>query len=229
MNFINSTEDLYRMLDRFTQGVDWDCFYTERDKPAPFLKFNKSPDKCVVDFLKEHSIKKACEFGCGEGRNAIYLARHGVAVEAFDSSEVAIENAKRIAKESGAGRAAFVAGNIFALDLTGKKYELVIDSGIFHHLPPHRRLQYRDMVSDILEENGYLILVCFLAGGEGADEVDDYEFYKSKQTGTAFTEEKLRRFWGEKFEMMEIRKGDDIARPEMWESSFMYICLLKKV
>ena len=229
MNFINSTEDLYRMLDRFTQGVDWDCFYTERDKPAPFLKFNKSTVKCVVDFLKEHSIKKACEFGCGEGRNAIYLARHGVAVEAFDSSEVAIENAKRIAKESGAGRAAFVAGNIFALDLTGKKYELVIDSGIFHHLPPHRRLQYRDMVSDILEENGYFILVCFLAGGEGADEVDDYEFYKSKQTGTAFTEEKLRRFWGEKFEMMEIRKGDDIARPEMWESSFMYICLLKKV
>ena len=61
----------------------------------------------MVDFLKEHSIKKACEFGCGEGRNAIYLARHGVAVEAFDSSEVAIKNAKRIAKESGAGRAAF--------------------------------------------------------------------------------------------------------------------------
>ena len=175
MNFINSTEDLYRMLDRFTQGVDWDCFYTERDKPAPFLKFNKSPDKCVVDFLKEHSIKKACEFGCGEGRNAIYLARHGVAVEAFDSSEVAIKNAKRIAKESGPG------GRLF------------------------------------------------LAGGEGADEVDDYEFYKSKQTGTAFTEGKVRRFWGEKFEMTEIRKGGDIARPEMWESSFMYICLLRKV
>ena len=108
MNFINSTEDLYRMLDRFTQGVDWDCFYTERDKPAPFLKFNKSPDKCVVDFLKEHSIKKACEFGCGEGRNAIYLARHGVAVEAFDSSEVAIKNAKRIAKESGPGGRLFL-------------------------------------------------------------------------------------------------------------------------
>ncbi len=49
MNFINSTEDLYRMLDRFTQGVDWDCFYTERDKPAPFLKFNKSPDKCRIN------------------------------------------------------------------------------------------------------------------------------------------------------------------------------------
>ena len=229
MNFISTVEDLYEMLDRYTEGVDWDCFYTERNKPAPFLKYNKSPDKCVVDFLRTHDIRSACEFGCGEGRNAIYLANHNVSVRACDLSEVAIENAKRNAAESKAGKVLFEAGNIFALDLTGKKYELVIDSGIFHHLPPHRRLQYRDIVSDILEENGYFILVCFSADGGGADEVDDYEFYKSRQTGTAFTEEKLREFWGQKFKIEEIRKGEDIALPQMWESSYMYICLLKKV
>lgn len=36
MNYINTIEDLYAMLDRYTEGVDWDCFYTERNKPAPF-------------------------------------------------------------------------------------------------------------------------------------------------------------------------------------------------
>ena len=228
MNDINTIEDLYNMLDRYTEGVDWDTFYTKRDKPAPFLKYNKLPDKCVVDFIKEHNVRSACEFGCGEGRNAIYLAKNNVDTEAYDLSEIAIENAKRNAKESNAEKALFKAGNIFALDLMNKKFDLVIDSGIFHHLAPHRRLQYRDIVSNILAENGYFILLCFAAGGDGADEVDDYEFYKSKQTGAAFTEERLKEFWGEKLDIVELRRGEDIVESRMWESSYLYICVLKR-
>lgn len=75
-----------------------------RDKPAPFLKYNKLPDKCVVDFMREHNIKNACEFGCGEGRNAIYLAKNDVDTEAYDLSEIAIENAKGVRLVSGATR-----------------------------------------------------------------------------------------------------------------------------
>ncbi|MDE5598065.1 MAG: methyltransferase domain-containing protein [Lachnospiraceae bacterium] len=228
MNDINTIEDLYDMLDRYTKGVDWDIFYTKRDKPAPFLKYNKLPDKCVVEFIKEHDIRSACEFGCGEGRNAIYLAKNNVDIEAYDLSEIAIENAKRNAKESNAEKVLFKAGNIFALDLINKKFDLVIDSGIFHHLAPHRRLQYRDIVSNILAENGYFILLCFAAGGDGADEIDDYEFYKSKQTGAAFTAERLREFWGEKFDIIELRRGEDIVESLMWESSYLYICVLKR-
>lgn len=228
MNFINSVEDLYNMLDRYTEGVDWNVFYTKRDKPAPFLKYNKLPDKCVVDFIKKHNIRSACEFGCGEGRNSIYLAKNNVDTEAYDLSEIAIENAKRNAKESNAEKVMFKAENIFALDLMNKKFDLVIDSGIFHHLSPHRRLHYRDIVSSILEENGYFILLCFALGGDGADEIDDYEFYKSKQTGVAFTEERLKMFWGEKFDIIELRRGEDIVESQMWESSYLYICVLKR-
>ena len=228
MNFINTTEDLYNMLDKYTEGVDWNTFYTKRDKPAPFLKYNKLPDKCVVDFIKEHHIENACEFGCGEGRNAIYLANNNVPIEAYDLSEIAIENAKKNALECNAEKAVFRAGNIFALDFMNKTYDLVIDSGIFHHLAPHRRLQYRDIVSDILAENGYFILLCFAAGEEGADEVDDYEFYKSRQTGVAFTAERLKAFWGERFDILELRKGENIVTPQMWESEYLYICVFKK-
>lgn len=62
-------------------------FIMKRDKPAPFLKYNKLPDKCIVDFIKEYNIKNACEFGCGEGRNAIYLAKNDIDTEAYDLSE----------------------------------------------------------------------------------------------------------------------------------------------
>lgn len=229
MNYINTIEDLYDMLDRYTEGVDWNTFYTKRDKPAPFLKYNKLPDKCVVDFIKEHNIGNACEFGCGEGRNAIYLANNNVDTQAYDISEIAIENAKRNAMESKAEKVVFKAENIFELDLKDKKFDLVIDSGIFHHLAPHRRLQYRDIVSSILAEKGYFILLCFAAGEDGADEVDDYDFYKSRQTGTAFTDERLKEFWGEIFDVVELRKGENVADSRMWESEYLYICLLKKI
>ena len=225
---INTLEDLFDMLDKYTDGVDWDTFYTNRDKPAPFLKYNKLPDKCVVDFIKEHNIKKACEFGCGEGRNAIYLAKNDIEIEAYDLSETAIKNARRNAEESRAEKAVFQAENIFALDFGDKKFDLVIDSGVFHHLTPHRRLQYRDIVSNILTENGYFILLCFAAGEDGADEVDDYEFYKGRQTGAAFTQERLKEFWGDRFDVMELRKGENIVEEQMWESEYLYICVFRK-
>ena len=143
-------------------------------------------------------------------------------------SEIAIENAKRNAGESKAEKVVFKAENIFKLDLMDKRFDLVIDSGIFHHLTPHRRLQYRDIVSNILTENGYFILLCFAAGKDGADEVDDYEFYRSKQTGAAFTKERLKEFWGEKFDIIELREGENIVGDQMWESEYLHVCVFKK-
>lgn len=158
------------------------------NKPAPFLKYNTLPDKCVVDFINQHRIGKACEFGCGEERNAIYLAKNNIDVDAYDLSDVAIGNAKKNAAKNGAEKAHFHAKNIFAL-----------------------------------------VLLCFAAGEDGADEINDYEFYRSRQTGTAFTEERLREFWGEKFDIAKIRKGENIVDSYMWENEFLYICLLKKI
>ncbi|HBA46896.1 MAG TPA: SAM-dependent methyltransferase [Lachnospiraceae bacterium] len=228
MSDINTIEDLYHMLDRYTEGVDWDTFYVKRDKPAPFLRHNKLPDKCVVDFLKGHAVGNACEFGCGEGRNAIYLAQNNIETQAIDLSETAIHNAKRNAAECGAEKVAFQAGNLFEMDFGDRQFDLVIDSGVFHHLAPHRRLQYRDILWNILAEEGHFLLLCFAVGGDGAEEVDDYAFYRNRQTGTAFTRERLKTFWGEKFDILELRKGEDIAGPQMWESGYLYICVLRK-
>ena len=105
----------------------------------------------------------------------------------------------------------------------------MIDSGVFHHLTPHRRLQYRDIVSNILTEIGYFILLCFAAGEDGADEVDDYEFYKGRQTGAAFTQERLKEFWGDRFDVMELRKGENIVEEQMWESEYLYVCVFKRL
>lgn len=94
---INTLKDLYTMLDDFTGGVNWEAFYDKRDQPAPFLVYNQAPDHFLVEFLREHTVQSAVEFGCGEGRNAICLAQNGAFAEAYDLAENAIENARSFA------------------------------------------------------------------------------------------------------------------------------------
>ena len=156
---INNYEDLFQVLDRLNESIDWNTFYADRVMKAPFLVNNTLPDKMITEFVKTHNVKDAVEFGCGEGRNAIYLAKRGIDVLAVDSSEVAIRNAKD--KAEGLENARFICSNFLTVDFEGRKYDLVIDSGMFHHLPPHRRLQYRELLKAILKETDTLSYCVF--------------------------------------------------------------------
>lgn len=225
---INNLNDLYDMLDHLTDGIEWNIFYTERNKPAPFLVNNKLPDKCVVEFIQNYTIKKALEFGCGEGRNAIYLAENGIHVDGYDLSEVAIYNAKVNMADKSLRNINFFVENIFKYSFPSESYDLVLDCGLFHHLTPHRRLQYRNIVYNTLEKDGYFLLYCFAAGGDGGDEVDDYEFYHSRVTGVAFSEDRLKNFWGSMFEVIYIQNCKQLTTAAMTENEYMYKCLFRK-
>jgi cyclopropane fatty-acyl-phospholipid synthase-like methyltransferase len=67
--------------------MDYDRTYS--DSPA---YFGDSPDPVLVrfDHLLDRS-KPVLDIGCGQGRHAVYLARLGFTVHAFDSSQVAID------------------------------------------------------------------------------------------------------------------------------------------
>jgi SAM-dependent methyltransferase len=222
---INNFEDLYLVLDRLNESIDWNTFYSERVMKAPFLANNTLPDKIVTKFVKTHNIKDAVEFGCGEGRNAIYLAKRGIDVVAIDSSEVAIRNAKD--KTEGLNNVRFICSNFLSIDFEGRKYDLVIDSGMFHHLAPHRRLQYRELLKEIIKENGYIVLLCFSADEGGAEELDDLEFYMKRNTGVSFSEQRLRDFFGSDFEIISIEKCGQEITEEYIDIPLLYGLVMK--
>jgi len=68
--------------------------------------------------------------GCGEGRNAIFLAEKGFAVQAFDISEAGVEKAGRIAAARGLGI------DFTRQDLTrfifAKDYDIILSHGVLH-------------------------------------------------------------------------------------------------
>ena len=96
----------------------WEKSYQEYDT----ITFSNKPNSTITEF--EHLIgnsSKVLEVGCGEGQNAIYLARQGHHVDAFDLSEHGIAKLKHICELSN------VQVNAFVADLTTYQFEQCYD------------------------------------------------------------------------------------------------------
>jgi len=225
--FINNYNDLMDFIDDKVASVAWDEFYGERKFQAPFITQNTMPDENIVELLaKPIPIKTAIVLGCGEGRNAIYMAKQGISVTALDISPVAIENAKGIANATGVS-VDFRCQDILKDKICGQ-YDFIYDSGLLHHLSPHRRLTYIELLQAILKPGGYFGLTCFAWGENCADEVDDWAFYEQKfSAGVAFTKERLVELFSPNFDVIEIRKYKNHVPDTIQGLQFMWVCLFK--
>jgi SAM-dependent methyltransferase len=146
------------------------------------------PDENLVSYLDRGLLApgRALDLGCGPGRNALHLASAGFAVDAVNLSPAAIAWATDRAREPGAD-VRFHRGDAFALagtELRGP-YDLVCDSGCFHHLPPHRRVSYLALLDRVLAPGGHLALTCFAPGEGGGSERPDADFYRHGGLGGA--------------------------------------------
>ncbi|MGW7198273.1 class I SAM-dependent methyltransferase [Streptomyces chryseus] len=217
-----------RDADRWTTDAAswWDGFYADREKAVPF--FVAKPDENLVAYVEQGLITpgRALDLGCGPGRNTLHLASLGWEVDAVDLSPRAIAWAEERARGVGAevrvdaradvraGMRAdvrpgvrFRCGDAFALTeaelaAQGGPYDLIYDSGCFHHLPPHRRISYLALLDRALAPGGHFALTCFAAAGEVGEagklgmgsEVPDAELYRDSRLhgGLAYTPESLR-------------------------------------
>ncbi|MBM7790594.1 class I SAM-dependent methyltransferase [Tenggerimyces flavus] len=216
MRDLRSVEDVLRMLDGWfaADAAKWDQFYADREKPIPF--FVAKPDESLASWLSTGVLPKgrALDLGCGHGRNAIALAQAGFDVDAVDLSSSAIEWGKARAAEASVD-VRFHQADIFTVALPHDRYDLVYDSGCLHHLPPHRRVSYRDLIDRVLEPGGHFGLVCFAAGAMGSERTDE-ELYRagSLEGGLAYDQDSLRWIFSDYTEV-ELRpmaeQPDDAA------------------
>ena len=238
---IRAVEDVLRLLDGLFEAGDdrwtadaggrwWDGFYQDRDKPIPF--FANRPDENLAGYLARGLIRpgRVLELGCGPGRNAVFLAGQGFEVDAVDLSPAAVDWARERAAEAGVD-VRFHCGDAFALtdtELTGP-YDLVYDSGCFHHLPPHRRISYLQLLDRVLAPGGHLGLVCFASGAMGS-ELPDEDFYRDTRLhgGLAYTPESLRWIFGEMTEVELRRMRDEPEQSACFGEDFLWTALFRR-
>lgn len=226
-NEINTTSDLYDLLDNLAGSISWEEFYEKREQSAPFLLYNQTPDQFLIEFLQNHTVENALEFGCGEGRNAIYLAQNGVSVEAYDRAANAIGKAREFAAEKKV-TPHFHTCDIFRHDFPREQVDLVCNSGLFHHLAPHRRLAYRDLVHAVLKPGGTFLLMCFAWGEGGGDDVEDCDYYREPRVGVSFRKERLVRFFERDFHICAIEKGREQTSGAGFSQPYMFECVFQK-
>jgi SAM-dependent methyltransferase len=209
-------------------GDWWSAFFADRAKdgaePCPFLV--DWPDENLVAWFGGGLLApgRVLELGCGNGRNAVHLASLGCTVDAVDFSQRAVEWTEQRAKSAGATVAV---QRCSVLDATFKKgsYDLVYDSGCFHHLPPHRRGGYVELVDRALKPGGSYGLVCFRPeGGSGYTDEQVYE-RASLGGGLGYSEEALRALWDQApfrlHELRQMRKTD--GRDPCFGQDFLWV------
>lgn len=238
---IRTLDDVLRLLDglfapeadRWTADAAswWDGFYADRSRPVPF--FAAKPDENLVSYLDRGLVAagRALDLGCGPGRNAVHLASRGFEVDAVDLSPQAVTWARDRAREAEA-EVRFHLGDAFDLPGVGLggPYDLIYDSGCFHHLPPHRRLSYLDLLDRALAPGGHFALTCFAAGTMTGSELSDADFYRQARLhgGLAYTPDSLRWIFSDLSEVEMRRMHDEPAVSPRFGEPFLLAALFRR-
>jgi tellurite methyltransferase len=130
---------------------------------APEYYWGKGPSPfClkVLEILPPTRPLRLLDIGCGEGRNAVFFARNGYQVTAFDLAESGIHKTRRLAQEAGVPIEAFQA-NLLEYRLT-QPFDVIFCHGCLHYVPPEMRAALLHNYRDFTNPGGLNVLSAFV-------------------------------------------------------------------
>jgi len=118
------------MIQRFNKR------YKSGDTPWDLGKPDFNLKRVVLDRPVQNC--RALEIGCGTGDNAVWLARQGFIVTAFDGSELAVETARQKMMNAGVSCTLHTA-DFMKTEIPGKPFDFLFDRGCFHSFETRKR------------------------------------------------------------------------------------------
>jgi tellurite methyltransferase len=125
---MNENERTQEQYDEMYRGESY--YWTVRPSRTCFEVLERMPPDRPLRLL---------DIGCGEGRNAVFFARNGYEVHAFDISGTGLEKTRRLAERAGVSVRVFQADlNRFRLDET---FDILFSTGTLHSSDPSVRAE----------------------------------------------------------------------------------------
>lgn len=132
----------------------WDNRYAAEE-----YSYGKAPNVFFKNALKEYKIAgKLLLPAEGEGRNAVYAAKQGLDVTAFDISEAGKKKALQLAAKEEVN-INYIVGDFLELDIVNQQYDAA--ALIFAHFPPPLLSKYHKEIGALIKPNGIVVLEGF--------------------------------------------------------------------
>jgi SAM-dependent methyltransferase len=151
-------------------SMDWDATYRQ-ETPPPWSIGRPQPELAVL--IDQGKIRSdVLDAGCGDAALSLSLAARGYTVVGLDVSATAVEAAAAAAAEQGLTAAIFAQADLTAFRGYDGRFSTILDSGLFHVLPPDERQDYLKSIFRAAAPGAALYILAFAAGALG-DRADD--------------------------------------------------------
>lgn len=131
---------------------------------------------------------RVLDIGCGEGKDAVFLARNGYQVTAFDAAETGLEKARQLAEKNG------VHIDFFRADVNDYRptqdFDIIFSSGVLHFLRTGLREEFADSLKMHTPVGGINVMNVFVKKPfiEPAPDLEKSEIVKAGwKSGELFT------------------------------------------
>lgn len=156
----------WHRVEALTDDVEWFLeFYCEPKDYFP-KKYNSNPVHSeVLEAMESLSPGKALDLGCGQGRNALFLAQHGFEVTAVDQNELALEILQSIVEQEDLEMTV----GLYDINSANLKqsYDLIVSTVVLMFLQADRIPAIIRNMQDQTNPGGYNLIVC-------AMDIEDY-------------------------------------------------------
>lgn len=136
--------------------------YEKHYKSADYY-WGITPNSMCYEIMKlRPPIKplRVLDIGCGEGKDAVFLAKNGYIVSAFDVADSGIEKGKQLAEKYGT-YVDFFQADIMDYRLR-EKFDIIFSSGVFHYIPSDIREEVTKNLKDFTNDNGIHVVNVFV-------------------------------------------------------------------
>ena len=192
---------------------DWSYVYEKCDLSK---LWGVTPNKIVRSMVNSIHIPdkgNILDVGCGTGRHYEIFEKYPVTYFGLDISSKAIEKAKR-----NIPKGIFYCENILEFNRYHNFFDIIIDYGCLHCLPPWQRKTYFEVIYNILKKEGYAVIT--VRYGEDSSLPNYYVLEQLPEWG--FTKKEIMSHAENKFCVVEFK--DEYAFPQR----FIHV-LVKKI
>ena len=150
--------------------------------------WGKEPDGLINLVLP--SLKPGSAFldlGCGQGKDALFMAKNNFQVTAIDSSEVAINQLDKTAENEGLKNLTSIKVDVRNFQIEKNKYDIIYGGNVLQFLKKDEAKKIIEHIKENVAPDGFVILTSFTT--------DDQLYDKSKENRTFFEPREMLNFF----------------------------------